>query len=143
MQTEIHHSCTAVPLNTVDTPQIASYRCCIALPCDVTCTVQIESHHCCNTVHWQVTFRASIANHQLCVPVMHTATWTLFFARGHCHIAMLYHSAHCKSPLLHCINFLQKWNVILIPAVSFLQSDLTASDVFNVGMYLYVYAEGV
>ena len=51
MQTEILHSCTAVPHNTVDTPQVASYRCCIALSCDITCTVQIESNLCCSAVH--------------------------------------------------------------------------------------------
>ena len=49
--TEILHSCTVVPHNTVDTPQVASYRCCIALSCDITCTVQIESNLCCSAVH--------------------------------------------------------------------------------------------
>jgi hypothetical protein len=42
MQTEIHQSCTAVPHDSVDTPQIASYGCRTALHCDITCTVQKE-----------------------------------------------------------------------------------------------------
>jgi len=65
---------------------------------------------------------------------MHNVTCTLQFARHQCHIAMQYHSANCKSPLLHCSNIVRKWNEILIPAVSLMQSDLTAGDVFNVAM---------
>ena len=135
LQMEILWCCTTVPLNTFYyTPQIASYRCCIALPCDVTCTVQNENHQCCSTVHWHVTFTVQTVNHQFCAAVVHNVTCTLQFAGRQCSMAMPYHRANCKSSLLHCSNIRQKWNEILIPAVSLLQSGLTASDVFNVGM---------
>ena len=82
---------------------------------NVTCTVQTAKHNCCGAV-------------------MHNATSTLQFAHRQCCIAMPYHSTNCKSPLLHWGNILLKWNEILIPAVSLLQSGLTAGDVFNVRM---------
>ena len=127
LQTESHHSCTEVPHNTGDTSQNAIYRCCIALSCVITCTVQIESHQCCSAVHWHVTCTVQTANHQLCGAVMHNAMCTLLFERSQCCIAKAYHSANCKSSLLYCSNILQKWEEILIPAVSLLQSCITSS----------------
>ena len=144
VQTESHHNCTEVPHNTGDTPQNANntgdtpqnaiYHCYIALSCGITCTVQIESHQCCSAVHRHVTCKAQITNHKLCGAVMHNAMCTLLFARSKCCISKPYHSANCKSSLLYCSNILQKWEEILIPAVSLLQSGLTTGDMFNVWM---------
>jgi hypothetical protein len=73
-------------------------------------------------------------SHLCCAAVVHNACYTLQFARHQCCIAKSYRNTNCKAPLLHITNFLQKWNKIPIPAVSLLQSGLTAIDVSNVGM---------
>ena len=71
VQTEILHSCNAVPHNTVDTPQIASYRCCIALPCGITCTVQIEILHSCNAVQHNRVDTPQIASYRCCIALLY------------------------------------------------------------------------